>query len=251
MATVLGDARVSVSLDVAQAKRQIEELRKAIRDQRTQKAEPAQRIVKKLEREGRDVSGGKAERNEKSISQSLLAAAGRRLQQVAARGATGLAPATALAGQAASAVGPRGAAVAKGIGTAALIYGAVRVGTEARVFLDQVLASALPDALTKNPVFSGLVEFRRELAKRMDALEASVKASIVAAGTSGEYAIASARIAGASPGFAALGAQYKDDFTVEKEKAKLDSAFSRFRRDDLARSIGRTIGDAAKGTFTR
>jgi hypothetical protein len=250
VAAVLGDAKITVSLNVAEAKRQIEEMRRLVREQRTRRA-PVERAVEKIRREGRDVSGGKGE--EKSVAQSLMAAAARRAERFARQGASGVSPAVAAAGSAGGMLGKAGAGAARAVGAAALVYGAIRFGTEAQVFVDQAIEGALAESgiLEKIPFLKEMMEFRRGVAQRLDTVEASVKAAITAAGSTGEYATASARIAGAAPGVAAIASQYGDDFAVERKKAELDAAFRRFRRDDLGKAIGATIGEQVKASLQR
>lgn len=242
MATELGESKVKVKLDVAEAKRQIEELRKSVREGKEAPKRQAQSIAQKVAREGRDVSGGKAE--EKSLTSSLLDAAGRKAKRAAVRAGGEVGGAIQAAAGASRLLPESILPVAKAAGAAALIYGAARVGTEG-------LLGATAAARGAGIPIPGIEDALRKLGLQFDALEAKVAGLYRGMGTTWDYAVASARLTGQAPSASALWKQSQKDVAVESEVGRLDRAFSRFKRADLASAMGKTIGDIFKQTSAR
>lgn len=242
MATELGPAKVSVVLDVEGAKRAIADLRKEIRQGQVRKSTAAAEIVRKVERQGRDVSGGKAE--ERPLAETLIRGAAERARRAGVSNPVS----RGLQAAGASRIVPEGLApIAKAAGIAGLVYAGVRLGTEGAVLGTE----ALRGAGIGGPGISVLESFVRELATRLDGLEAKVVAAFRAGGTTAELLTAQARIAGVAPTPARAAAQYGSEFEIESEKIRLEKAFDRHKRNDLSRSVGKLLGDAVKGSLSR
>jgi len=264
----LGPVKLTVTLDTEEARRQIAELKSSLG-----KPSPSAPTTSSTTTPVAAVEGN-AERGRKKLLEQFrrevqaaknLKNAGKRapipghtgqqsvvslLAGAVQSRATGAALSSPVAGVAQTVAGSGllSSAAVKGVGTAALIYGAFRLGTEQQVMMMEILKGLLPTALTDNVIFKGLQDFYEGLARRFDALESSVIASLRTVGTTSEYAAASARISGNLPGvITRIPSQLKDDWIVETQKERLDYAFGRFRRKKFATDLGQNLSEIISG----
>lgn len=236
MSVRIGEAQIKVTLDLSEAKRQQEASRRSNEKIERQKKD----VVKKIVREERDA--GKTEASRRSILDEYLA---RKAGSVAKRGAAGVAPALVAAG-AARGLGPAGVAVARAAGVAAVTYGAVRVGAEAAISGLEALKASIPEMVQQLPIIGEFAKDIRLFAQQLDALEANVQAALSAMGSTKDYALATTRLSGFTPGISAIGGQYKVDQEASRYETQLQKNFKRWKRDDVAAGVGAALGEFFK-----
>jgi len=131
-----------------------------------------------------------------------------------------------------------GASTAKGLGavagTAAVVYLGARTAAQAAP-----LGLEFVEGLTEGAVPDAVLDLAKRIRAGFETWEANIKALYTGAQRTMEFAGAAARITGQVPG---LGPYWDQFQRVEAGTMALDQRFKHFKRDDVVRAAGRTLG---------
>ena len=249
MTIEIGKTKITVTLDTAQAKADLEKIKGELRSQE----KTAKTVVQKIGRQSTSPSGtvsgtGGTNKAQSSIAQRLAELAQSRLagSNKAAGAVTGV-----VGGQVVRAFtgsgGFAGAAI-KGVGTAAALYGIASEGVKIGTLLDQFVNAALPDFMKDNPIFKGLEVFKQEVKNKFIELESKVMSSISAVQSAGEVAFGGALVTG-------LPGDYGFYYNLERKSGEaqrnLEQKFNEFRKYKIAGAMGKALGDGVRRSFNK
>lgn len=234
MTVRLGEVQVKVTLDFAEEKKKIEELKKSVQREEKTRKETVQKIVK----EERQSSGTASKTVLESFIQRKVA------RMTAANEAAGM-----LVGAAGRAQGllPEGAGAAlKTVGVAAAVYAGTSAAAKAAPTVLELLKQFLPEAMKDSPAMGAVMGELEKLRAAFTYMESTVLAMASAVGQTSEIASASLRLGGQVP---SLSHYYEQSRSVESQERQLREKFKREQNDQVAAGLGASLNKALMQSF--